>query len=363
MIVCFRVDASLQIGTGHVMRCLTLANKLDKKGIVCFFICREHEGNLIHFIRNNGYQVYSLPKAYLNYELHNSENPNFVDWLGATVKDDAECTADIVKSIKPDFLIIDHYYIDKNWEQLIKNHVKKIMVIDDLANREHVCDILLDQNLGRKAEDYLNCVPPSCSLMIGPKFALLRPEFSDLRAFSLSRIRKEVKKILITMGGVDYENTTCLILDGLAKSSLSHGCKITIVLGEKSPWIEQVKDKANQLQFEAKILIGVSNMAKLMADADLCIGAAGSTSWERCALGLPSILMCIAENQKMVLQSLVSSGAALTVDINILRNNVHKLGEIIERAVDNLPLMSQEASLITRGNGTDLVALKLIELS
>lgn len=300
MRVVFRCDASIQIGTGHVMRCLTLADALAKKGAECYFICREHEGHLLEVIKQRGHQAYSLP---FEGDSGNSSKGGIkllhANWLGAMQQQDAQQCIDIIKLIQPDWLIVDHYAIDIVWEKMLRLSCKKLMAIDDLADRAHDCDILLDQTFGRNIKDYLELVPKHCQILCGSRYALLRPEFAQWRDYSLERRDKSMlKHLLINLGGVDKDNITAQILKGLQKSSLPECCEITVVMGSTAPWIESVKAEAKTLPWETEVKSGVSNMAELMANSDLAIGAAGSTIWERFCLGLPSILIVIAENQE-----------------------------------------------------------------
>ena len=185
MKITFRTDASLQIGTGHVMRCLTLADALAARGAYCQFICRAHDGNLIEFIRRKGLTAHPLPAgAALP---RSPTDPTHAAWLGATQAEDAEACAPILAAQRPDWLIVDHYALDARWERALAPHYRKLMVIDDLADRPHSCDLLLDQTFGRDAADYRPLVPADCRLLCGSHYALLRPEFAALRPYSLQR--------------------------------------------------------------------------------------------------------------------------------------------------------------------------------
>ncbi|WP_201551162.1 UDP-2,4-diacetamido-2,4,6-trideoxy-beta-L-altropyranose hydrolase [Psychrobacter sp. DD43] len=351
MRVIFRCDASIQIGTGHVMRCLTLADALAARGAVCYFICREHEGHLLEVIRKGGHQVYSLPfKADVEKSGKNGIKLLHADWLGATQQEDTQQCIDIIKLIEPDWLIVDHYAIDIVWEKMLRPYCKKLMVIDDLADRAHDCDILLDQTFGRHTEDYLDWIPDNCQVLCGSKYALLRPEFAKWRDYSLER-RKDgmLKHLLINLGGVDKDNITSKILKGLQNSSLPECCKITVVMGSTAPWIESVKAQAKALPWKTQVKSGVNNMAELMANSDLAIGAAGSTSWERCCLGLPTVMLVLAENQLLIAKNLEETGAVLLTKLN--ETLIADLGiEYIIRN-DNLLFMSKAARLICDGLG------------
>ncbi len=365
MKIVFRADASLEMGTGHVMRCLTLANALHAEGNKCHFICCEHPGNLIEYIRKQGHTVHSL--SYLGNEKvddKNNEGPVLAHaaWLGASQKEDAAACDEILATIKPEWLVVDHYALDYRWEQELKPYYQNLLVIDDLADRKHNCNILLDQTFGRKAEDYHPWVPPDCTLLCGSDYALLRPEFAQLRAYSLERRKQpQLRRLLITMGGVDKDNATGLVLNALSLCDIPRDCQITMVMGGNAPWLKEVQKQAEQMPWETEVRVNVSNMAQLMADSDLAIGAAGATSWERCCLGLPTIMVVLAENQEMAAALLQKANAVKKVDINRplepqLKEKLHKL------SVNNCLLLSmiKNAAKITDGSGLQRVINELM---
>ncbi len=366
MIVTFRADASLQIGTGHVMRCLTLADALAAGGTECQFICRAHRGNLIDFIRGKGYVVHALPVsddvgAGLGAQPPDGSAVDLVHshWLAATQAEDAEACAPILAAQRPDWLIVDHYALDARWERAVAPHFRKLMVIDDLADRPHVCDLLLDQTFSREAADYRPLVPAGCNLLCGSQYALLRPEFAALRPYSLQRRALPVlHELLITMGGVDKDNATGQVLQALRMCPLPVDCRITVVMGATAPWLDEVLNQAQDMPWTTQVLVGVRDMAQLMADSDLAIGAAGATSWERCCLGLPTAMMVLAENQRKIAEALTESGAAYLVDASVLNNRLLILPEHLEPQA--LGSMSTAAAAITDGVGVARVTETLI---
>lgn len=317
MRVVFRVDASLQIGSGHVMRCLTLADALRERGGECCFICREHPGHLLEVIRRRGFAVTALPTGAPDHQPGGEPEealPAHSAWLGCDWQTDARQTAEVLSSFEPDWVIVDHYALDRRWEAAVQPHYQHLLVIDDLADRPHVCDLLLDQNLGREACDYAGLVPGHCSVLAGPKYALLRPEFAALREYSLEhRQRTRLGKILITMGGVDQPNATGQVLDALKKCPLPDDCSISVVMGLQAPWLEQVRAAAAEMPWSTEVSVNIGDMAQRMADCDLAIGAAGSTSWERCCLGVPTLMVVLAENQWLGAKALQSAQAAWLV--------------------------------------------------
>ncbi|SFP76410.1 UDP-2,4-diacetamido-2,4,6-trideoxy-beta-L-altropyranose hydrolase [Geopseudomonas sagittaria] len=364
MKIAFRADASLQIGTGHVMRCLTLADALKAKGAECWFICREHPGNLIDFIRSKGYTTHALPlrvpaeaNASAKVTAASAPEPAHAHWLGASPQQDVVECARILDDLQPDWLIVDHYALDAHWEAALKPYYRKLMVIDDLADRPHQCDLLLDQTFGRDAEDYRSQVPVGCTLLCGSQYALLRPEFSAMRPYSLQRRQDpSLKHLLITMGGVDKDNATGQVLQALRSSELPANCRITVVMGAAAPWLAEVRQLAEQMPWSTTVRVGVSDMARLMADSDLAIGAAGATSWERCCLGLPAVMVVLAENQRQVAQGLEQAGAVKVIQSPqlILECLPVLLAPLISSSVQRAA-MSQTAALIADGSGVTTV--------
>ena len=311
--IAFRADDSLEIGTGHVMRCLTLADGLAQKQAHCVFLCRPHEGHLIELIEERGHRVAALsapqPAAIAAGE------PAHASWLGASWQDDAEQSLAALAGQHYDWLVVDHYALDERWEKALRSSAKQILVMDDLADRSHDCDLLLDPTLGREAADYAALIPATAKTLLGPNHALLRPEFAAARTASLARRKTgQLQHILVTMGGVDKDNSTCAVLQALDQCPLPEGCHITVVMGGAAPWLDEVKALATAISASCTVHSNVTNMAALMAKADLAIGAAGGTSWERCCMGLPTIMLCLADNQREMARTLQSAGAGLAAN-------------------------------------------------
>lgn len=364
MHIAFRVDASIQIGTGHVMRCLTLAEALRSQGHECSFICREHEGNLSEVIKRRGFELHQLKQDLRADQSKHSEGDftlAHADWLGTSWQRDAEQTLKVLAGKNTDWLVVDHYALDARWESRVSTQVKELMAIDDIADRRHECQLLLDQNLGRKAQDYNRLVPETCTRLIGPHYALLRPEFAELRDCSLERrVSPRLKRILITLGGVDRDNVTGQVLDALTQSNLAPETELDIVMGASAPALEAVRQQAAKLPFEAAVSVNVADMAERMCMADVCIGAAGSTSWERCCLGLPAIQLVLAENQRMVNQALIDSGAALGLDLRV--DKLGMLDIVIKQVWLDISKMNSNAAGITDGLGCTRVVKQLVGL-
>lgn len=358
----FRVDASLAIGTGHVMRCLTLARALVEEGCRCHFVMGKHQGNLAEFVAANGMAVHLLdiPPGLKSPESMPLAGEKY-SWLGKSWEEDAEQTSDILKHLRPDWLVVDHYALDERWESRVATYVGQILAIDDMADRKHACDVLIDQNLGTTPLDYAALVPAHCKLLIGPEYAILRPRFEQLRKQSLNRRRASASnRILICMGGVDADNFTGIVLNALASSRIPvPRIELDIVMGIASPWIDIVRSQVERLPYKTAFGIGVKDMAERMCQADLCIGAAGSMSWERCCLGLPSLIFVLADNQRKIAQALADSGAATILELPPAST---VLGESLTHILQDrrsVAEMSEQAARITDGKGCKRILAQL----
>ncbi len=379
MKIAFRTDASLQMGSGHVMRCLTLADALRAQGAQCHFISRAHPGHLMDVSRQRGYIANSLlahvqqAKAAIkniaptvqDAKSNQPPGPAHAAWLGSTWQADARETAAALASFKPDWLVVDHYALDQRWETAIAPHYKKLLVIDDLADRPHSCDLLLDQNLGRQSQDYAGLVPTHCQVLTGPHYALLRPEFAALRPYSLQRRQAQLalSQLLITMGGVDQPNATGQVLKALKTCALPTDCRITVVMGLTAPWLANVRELAAQMPWPTEVVVNVNDMAQRMADSDLAIGAAGSTSWERCCLGLPTLMVVLADNQRGIASALERAGAAIALNLDNGDRFARALKDAVGHMVNDatvLMFLSQAAAKVTNGCGTNLVAAQML---
>lgn len=307
MRVAFRADASVTIGTGHVMRCLTLADALRARGADCQFVTRDLPGHLGALIVDRGFTVSLLdaPSGPAP-----TGPPHHAAWAGVTWQQDLADTRAVLDLA--DWLVVDHYALDARWQQGLANCVGRIMVIDDLADRPHSAALLLDQNLGREVRDYDGLVPDDCRILTGPRFALLRPEFAAQRERSLTRRKGAgLAHLMVTMGGTDAIDATSQVLRALKDADLAEALRISVVMGSRAPALERVRALAAGMPWPTEVLVDVRDMAALMTDADLAIGAGGSTSWERCCLGLPGIVVETAENQARSVAAMVKAGAAL----------------------------------------------------
>ncbi len=310
--IAFRTDASLLMGSGHVMRCLTLAEALRKKGVQCHFISRVHPGNLLELIRQRGFAATALPSEQAKPLAHDqvvgnlSENPLHGSWLGCDWRTDAEQTRTILAKMKPDWLVVDHYALDHRWESFQRASVGRIMVVDDLADRVHDCDLLLDQNLVAQTHSrYAGKVPAACSVLLGSRYTLLQPIYAELHDRTPPR-EGPIRRILIFFGGVDSDNLTGRSLSAFL-SLKRQDILVDVVITASFPHAEaieqQIKGHAN-----IRLHIGLPTLAQLIAKADLALGASGATSWERLCLGLPALVVTLAQNQRSIADELGQRG-------------------------------------------------------
>jgi UDP-2,4-diacetamido-2,4,6-trideoxy-beta-L-altropyranose hydrolase len=342
------------------MRCLTLADGLRKRGVQSTFICRPHSGHLLNLIRQRGHSMTALSPA--DDVFIAPLDPNHAKWLGTDWASDAEQTRQALGDHMLDWIVVDHYALDRRWEEALRPHARRILAIDDLADRPHDCDLLLDQNLGRQANDYGGLISSQTQTLIGPAYALLRPEFAKWREYSLQRrVNPQLKNLLITMGGVDQANVTGSVLGALTSCELPADLRITVVMGPSAPWKSQVQAQAAAMTGSTQVMVGVNNMAQLMAESDLCIGAAGSSALERCALGLPTIVLILAANQYNSAMALQTCGVAwLAVDNQQLINQITKLISM-ERQAKVLRKMNQRAvKMATGNNASEVIKLLLL---
>lgn len=333
----FRVDSSLDIGSGHIMRTLTLARFLRGYGHHCVFICRDLTHHLGDLVAGEGFNLMMLPCP--GPKTPKVENI-YQEWLGVSAEQDFQECLPLLATRDTHWLIVDHYSLDYIWETQAKNFTKKILVIDDLANRRHDCDVLLDQTFGRQIKEYKDKVPSHCEILVGSIFSILRPEFAEVRAHRTSHYsRRESFRILVNLGGIDKDNVTCEVLEILKRCQFNEAVSLVVVLGALSPWIDEVKLVLDGMTEETVLEVGSKNMAELMSRSHLAIGAAGTTTWERCCVGLPTITLVVAENQIEISRRLQDHGVIIATDLKNLAGHVVRLlndsGELLSKLSEN----------------------------
>ena len=287
----FRADASPRIGGGHVMRCLALARTLAQNGWQIGFAVGADTRKTLPVLNEAGHQIVELPDN----DCSNESAIMAEHWPGGC-----------------ELVVVDHYGKDADFEHSTRPWARRILVIDDLADRPHDCEILLDQTLGRVPDDYRSLVPAGCRLLLGPAFALLRPEFFRLRHRTASEGPNDNPlRIFVNLGATDLDGITATVLDGIAESSLD--AEVDVVLGAGAQNLNLVRQWAKQSTRAIRVHTDTRDMARLMANADLAIGAAGLSSWERCCLGLPTVMVVLAANQRATADALRVAGAVRIV--------------------------------------------------
>lgn len=329
-VCCFSFEASPSIGAGHAIRSCVIADALLEKSWRCQMISSSETYEFVpalnRFNRIDPNQFYEHP-------------------------------------IPCDLLIIDNYEVDEQYEKHFRVHAKKIMVIDDLANRKHNCDVLLDQTYGREAADYKQLVPEYCKILTGSNYVLLRKEFTELRPVALEKRRQthEVSRILISMGGSDPKNYTLKALEMVKHSEFTGAIDIILGFSDQNSYL--IKEYVATMLNECLIHIN-PNMSKLIYNADLAIGAAGSSMWERCALGLPTIMVVLSLDQRLIAKNIENHGAALLIDDSEDADGYYG-AELINKVINNkkkLRSLQKSASEVCDGTGVKLVLERIHEL-
>ena len=358
--VVFRVDSSINIGSGHLMRCLTLADTLSLKGICCIFLTRNLKGNLIELIRQKGHKLFILRPFYTEADEKIYFNNSKLCRINQT--DDAyECCSYL--NTKVDWIIVDHYSLDVEWEKIMSVKSRLIMAIDDIANRLHFCDVILDQNfVSNYTKRYDDLVDTACVKLLGPHYALIRPEFAQLRQYSISRRKYEkIQRILVFMSGGDVNNETAKVIEGF-KLSKYYNQHIDIIITANYDYLDNLINIIQVLP-NASIHIQTEKMAELMASADFAITAGGSITWEKCVLGLPSIVSIMAENQSDIANRMNQYGTQITLGLAKNLTPVDYATSINNLSSRDLKLMSSAAIAICDGCGVQNVIEIMEELS
>lgn len=279
MRVLIRADASVVIGSGHVIRCLTLADQLRGQGAEVAFLCATLPGALSDLVRARGYTCASLPV--------------FVVGSGTIDAEETLAAAAEIMPGKVDWLVVDHYGLDARWEDKVRGCCRRLMVIDDIANRPHSCELLLDQNYEDPSR-YQGLVPIDCKLLLGPAYALLRPEYAANRGSDFLR-RRPLRNVFVFFGGSDPADVTGKTLKALMAPELIH-LKVDVIVGGSYNYHESLnmlsRERGNTTIHGPQL-----HLADMMLASDLAVGAGGVTNWERMTLGLPSVVITIAENQ------------------------------------------------------------------
>lgn len=350
MKVVIRVDSSHPMGSGHLVRCRTLAEELRLRGADVRFICRDHPGNLVHLLTRSAFAVTVLPAS----PLCESTAEDYTQWLGVSSETDAAETIEALEGKIPDWLIVDHYGLDCSWQEKLRPQVNKILVIDDLANRPHDCDVLVDQNYQLPNHSYEKLVPHDCQLLLGCHYALLSPEYWQYRQ-TLAPRNGKLERVLIFLGGTDPQNITGKVLSALSAPEFAF-LDLDVVVGSSNPHKLLLQQQIQQRP-RTNFYENLPHLAQLMAHADLAIGAGGTTTWERLCLGLPSLVISIAENQVPACLALSGVGAIIylgtanTVKIEDIQNSI----SLLLHKPEIMTQISQEGQKCVDGMGLNRI--------
>jgi UDP-2,4-diacetamido-2,4,6-trideoxy-beta-L-altropyranose hydrolase len=309
MKVWFRCDANPRVGSGHVMRCLTLADALAEGGAECWFLSAADSFAALEIVRARGHRTVCLAEDEAVEHVPAESGwpePTYASWIPKGWRHDFESCRAALNGLEADWLVVDHYALDARWESAMRDHARRILVVDDLADRKHDCDALLDSNFGRKPSDYSELVPENCKVLAGSDKVLLRPEFVRPRGRHPDRVG--VRRILVNMGGVDSGNASEAVIGALEAMPGWDDASITVLLGRAAPWIEQVRSRAGRCRRFVRVLVDAPDIAALMEDSDLAIGTGGTGVYERLFMGLPSVVMAIADNQVTHLKRMAAAG-------------------------------------------------------
>ncbi len=340
------------------MRCLTLAGELRTRGAHSRFICRSHAGNLIDRLRTMGYAVAALPAPAARAA---ATDGDYTAWLGASQQEDATQTIDAFAGEDPEWVVVDHYGIDLEWERLVRRHAGRLLVVDDLANRYHACDALLDQNYSESGEErHAGLVPQPCQLLVGVRYAMLAPEYAQHRASQ--RVRDGiVRRVLVYFGGADPANTTGQALAALSSPAFSH-LAVDLVIGTNHPQRDALRAQAAS-RAGTRVHGIRPHLADLMAEADVAIGSGGGTTWERMCLGLPSLVVSIAENQRPTCEALGAAGLIAYVG-NAASTDAAGIADALGALMDDrarLARLSSSGEQLVDGRGAARVVDALVE--
>lgn len=356
MKVYFRVDASVDIGTGHVIRCLSLAYQLRESGHDIAFVLRPQFGDLSVHIDQLGYKIFKM--APLKSLKIPSSTADYKSWLQVTEIQDAEEFSSMASDAE--VVVVDHYGINLAWEEFVTSRIGcKLIVIDDLARR-HSADLIIDQTYGADPNEYSSQSGVS-DILAGSEYALLNSQFSVLHKLAVKQ-RETVKKhkLMISMGGVDKPNVSLSVLEAL--STRPKQFNTTVLLSERAPHFKLVSSFCRGNEDWIKHIRFTGNMADLMLEHTLAIGAPGSTSWERACLGLPSILIPLAENQIKICRSLVNAGCVISLRKEKIEDELNlKLDKLLsnyqEMTRNNLKICDGMGALRAANKINDLVRL------
>lgn len=356
--VAIRVDASTLLGTGHLMRCLVLARGLRVRGCQVTLISREHPGHLSDWVETSqGFPVLRLP-GIIPADGANPEDGG----LGVSEAEDADATIELLDAAGgADLAIVDHYGLSRPWEERVRTRVRRLLAIDDLANRPHEVDVLLDPNVhSEPSARYHDLVSSRTRLLLGPRYVPLRPAFLR-RARTLRRRPGAGSRILVYFGGTDRGGILQASLEALARLQWP-GRDVIVLVGATDPRREALMALSESVGYRALPGLG-QDMPRLMSRVDMALGACGSTQWERCVMGLPSLVVTLARNQEATARALDSMGvvrlAGSIGDCHVPGLMAH-LSELRAHPAERRRMVERGRALVD-GQGADRVIQVLLE--
>ena len=339
MRIAIRADASAAIGTGHVMRCASLADALRERGHTIDFVSRGLPAHLADDLRGRGHGLVALASD-----------------LVSEAEDAAES---LRRAGAADWWVVDHYALGQPWEHAVRRGSVRLLAIDDIG-RPHDSDLLLDQNLhGTPDSRYEALVPPHCTRLLGPRYALLRAEFAHARSAVAPRDGR-VNRLLVFLGGMDADNVTERVLLAVRAARLPD-VGVDIVVGAGHPALGRIRALAGELP-NACCHVQTSRMVDLLTRADLAVGAGGTATWERCALGVATLALCIADNQRGLLDA-GSRAGILYVPDSADQHDPVALATHLRALVGNTALrrwLSRNAYECVDGQGAHRVAAAML---
>ena len=284
----FRTDGSLTMGTGHVMRCIALAQALEDAGGRAVFALADSTAGIQARLAEESCEELAVAGV-------------------AGSEDDAAQTIALAREKQVDWIVVDGYQFGEDYQRALKAAGCKVLFLDDYGHASHYwAEVVLNQNAQASASLY-SARESSTRLSLGPDYCLLRREFAAWRGWK-REIAPTGSKVLVTMGGSDPDNCTATVIEALCSQS---GVDVTVIAGGSNPYFESLQRLTAQSGGRFRLLRSVTNMPELMAWADIAVSGAGSTCWEMCLLQLPMVLIDLADNQKPIARALEQLGAAI----------------------------------------------------
>ena len=351
--IVFRVDSSRLIGSGHTQRCLALAQTLREKGCDVSFLSRALTGSIHKLPESLGFRTIELPAPQPNIQ-SDAHDVLHGAWREVDLDQDIVDSRAALESEAIDCLIVDHYGLWSKWHLAMRDYTTKLMVIDDLGDRLLSCDVLVDHNLGATRQKYHDKVSRNVLTLLGSDFCMIRSDFKRARDKLVTP--SSTKTVLINFGGDDYADYSKLLLDSFLHHELDQDTSIDIVIGKESQKVGMLRAHPATIRFKTRVFGFVDNMAGLLSEADLAVGAAGVSSWERCCLGLPTLLLPVATNQLGIADNLVSAGVAWKFSAPDIQNGIitKHINEVLGGG--GIPAISERAKNLVDGLGCERIA-------